>query len=127
MTVVTPLSTRPTNGSKTSVSCTGSSKSTTIPTAVSVWQMAIVARLPSQLPIHPQASFPAAPRIQVGIDHRAPWTEFSVHTGGHPHMKRLRTLSRTPGKALRTFGAYPTSPPVLVDSLIHEMPRTVRP
>src|SRR5262245_57264906 len=38
MTVVMPLSTRPTNGSTTSVSCTGSSKSTTIPTAVSVWQ-----------------------------------------------------------------------------------------
>jgi hypothetical protein len=30
--------------------------------------MAIVARLPSQLPIHPQASFPAAPPIKTSVN-----------------------------------------------------------
>src|SRR5262244_421100 len=55
MTVVTPLSTTPRKGSVTSVSCTGSSRSTTIPTDASAWQIAMVATLPSQLAIHPQA------------------------------------------------------------------------
>src|SRR5262249_41119350 len=44
----------------TSVSCSGSSKTTAIPTAVSVWQMAMVARVPKQMAIQPQARLPGA-------------------------------------------------------------------
>src|SRR5260221_2273098 len=50
-----------------SVSCSGSSKITAIPTDASAWQIAMVATLPSQLAIHPQASLPAAPPTNTSV------------------------------------------------------------
>src|SRR5262249_22770963 len=82
------------NGSMTSVSWTGSSKTTTIPTAVRVWQMAIVTRLPSQLPIHPQASFPAAPPIKPSVNANpavVTAAPFTISRNGRHTKKLLRT------------------------------------
>src|SRR5262249_1339101 len=77
-----------------SVSCSGSSKITTIPTDASAWQIAMVGTLPSQLAIHPQASLPAAPPTNTSVKANpavVTAAPFPISRNGRHTKKLLRT------------------------------------